>query len=199
MSSPEALTELQSGILAFLEEGPQVVEDLARQLTAPRSQVIAELHTLRTAGAATNLRFGVWALAGYEPPAKMRRAKAKASGPERVPDVQRAHENVSCAACGLRYAQEHDLCRRCSRERGLAPPPNFELDRARVAEEAARLDALRRPAPVASGVRAEVIGGVEFEVLSIGGRELLPPRDGGSSLMASAQVVGKRRMARPTA
>lgn len=191
MSSPD-LTELRAGLLAFLEEGPQVVEDLARTLSAPRSLVIAELHALRTAEAVRNLRFGVWALAGYEPAPKPQKNAAVLV---RHDLPIRKHEIDTCTGCGLRYAQEHGLCRRCSRQQGVYTLSTLEAERELVARRQAELAALQTRAMRPPAVRVETIGGVEFEVFSIGGSEMLPPRDGGSSLIGSP-LVGKRRQAR---
>lgn len=171
MPSPETLSEVQQVILAFLEEGPQFVADLARFTKVPQSRVLAELHTLRRAEMAQQVREAIWALAGYAPP------------PRRTPQPRRLKSAPRfCRRCRHRYAQAAGLCRRCARESGVYTLTTIEAD-------AARLDRLRAAGVVPPAVavlppsaetrsHVEVINGVEFDVVSVGAHSLLGSVDG---------------------
>lgn len=180
MSSPDALTDLRAGLLAFLEEGPHAVAALSRLVSAPQSVVVAELHALRQLGTTKVLQYGIWALAGYQP-----------SAPAAPPPANR------CKQCRARYAQKAGLCRSCGRASGAYTKRTIDVEAERLARRKAELPP---PALVARpGPRTRVIDGVEFEIVFDGRQELLGPSDrGGSSLLpairnSQAPVVRKDR------
>ena len=179
--------EVQTLICAFLEEGPQPVDELATLAGVSVVRVRAACAQLQAAALAREVKPGIWAEPSYQVPAPAPKA----------PNRGRVPKNGSgrpCQRCFVRWEPRGGLCRRCQRETGADTRTTFERERDRLAEHAAAVPPLPPPERTARGTR--IIDGVEFEVVFSGRDSLLPPRGHASSLTGASHNFPIARVGR---
>src|SRR6185436_7080200 len=150
--------DLQRSLLFFLEAGPNRTKQLAKWLEISRQEARAELRDLRAAGRVVQLQDLTWALPKPDGSVGRPRVFTASATPKKT-----------CTRCQQRYARSRGgLCRSCEHATGVHVPSVFEQDAARLARQRALIP--RGPAdPVRDGgIRTIVIGGIEYDALSVG-------------------------------
>jgi predicted ArsR family transcriptional regulator len=150
--------DLQRSLLFFLESGPHHTKQLAKWLEISRDEARSELRDLRAAGQVVQLQDLTWSLPKAEGHVGRPRAFTASTAIEKM-----------CTRCHQRYARSRGgLCRRCEHETGIPVPSVFEQDAARLARQQALIP--RGPADTVrdGGIRTIVVGGIEYDALSVG-------------------------------